>query len=64
MAPDGGCLCIECLERRLGRQLNRTDFIDSLINIAGLLSARLRDRLQRPEGTDENGKSIIANPGP
>jgi hypothetical protein len=26
MEPMGGCLCIGCIERRLGRQLRRTDF--------------------------------------
>ena len=26
MAPFGGCLCIGCLEKRLGRQLRPTDF--------------------------------------
>jgi hypothetical protein len=48
MTPDGGCLCIECLERRLGRQLNRDDFTSAPINDPDKqCSPRLRDRLQR-----------------
>jgi hypothetical protein len=27
MAPMGGCLCIRCLEKRLGRQLRPKDFV-------------------------------------
>ena len=27
MAPFDGCLCIGCLEKRLGRQLRPTDFV-------------------------------------
>jgi hypothetical protein len=26
LAPDGGVLCLPCIERRLGRQLEVTDF--------------------------------------
>lgn len=26
VCPDGGCFCIGCFERRLGRRLNRHDF--------------------------------------
>jgi hypothetical protein len=47
MTPDGGCLCVECLERRLGRQLNHTDFIDGFINAPGPYSARLTAALRR-----------------
>jgi hypothetical protein len=48
MTPDGGCLCIECLEARLGRQLDRSDFTDASVNDPdGRCSLRLRDRLQR-----------------
>jgi hypothetical protein len=35
MTPDGGCLCIECLEARLGRQLDRSDFTDASVNEMG-----------------------------
>lgn len=48
MAADGGFLCIECLERRLGRQLKHTDFTDAPANIPGWRkSPRLNDRLQQ-----------------
>lgn len=32
MAYDGGCLCIGCLETRIGRRLNADDFTDILVN--------------------------------
>jgi len=32
MRDPGGCLCIGCLETRLGRQLTRDDFTDASIN--------------------------------
>jgi uncharacterized protein DUF2695 len=52
LKPDGGLLCIGCLERRLGRQLNRDDFGPRYIPPKSLqsplLSLRLRDRLSRP----------------
>jgi hypothetical protein len=32
MEPNGGCLCIGCLERRLGRRLLPGDFTDADIN--------------------------------
>jgi len=32
MSPKGGCLCIGCLEQRLGRQLHPTDFEDHPFN--------------------------------
>ena len=32
MAPYGGCLCIGCLEARLGRELHRGDFTDVVVN--------------------------------
>lgn len=43
-------LCIGCLESRLGRQLNLTDFIDCPLNreIDRVRSPRLIDRLTRP----------------
>jgi hypothetical protein len=46
--PGGrGVLCIGCLERRLGRELTRADFvIDNPLNQDGL-SDRMRDRLAR-----------------
>lgn len=46
-----GMLCIGCLERRLGRLLNRNDFTDAPVNrgFFGVsdLSKRLINRLQR-----------------
>jgi hypothetical protein len=32
MAPWGGCLCIGCLEKRIGRQLKPMDFADHVFN--------------------------------
>jgi len=32
MEPDGGCLCIGCLEERLGRMLTPDDFMDCKLN--------------------------------
>jgi hypothetical protein len=32
MPPNGGCLCVGCLELRLGRPLQRTDLTDYPIN--------------------------------
>jgi hypothetical protein len=50
MAPDGDCLCVECLENRIGRQLNRTDFTSADVNDPNRPhSARLRNRLQQPK---------------
>jgi hypothetical protein len=42
-----GKLCIGCLEERLGRQLNSSDFIWCLLNVKALLfgSERMQDRL-------------------
>lgn len=42
-----GMLCIGCLEKRIGRKLNRTDFTDAYINRIGWgsKSARLLNRL-------------------
>jgi hypothetical protein len=47
MEPDGGMLCIGCLETRLGRKLVRGDFTDYPINSGQLFpqSSRLRERL-------------------
>jgi hypothetical protein len=37
MEPDGGCLCIKCLEKRLGRKLTVQDFkLDDAFNLPGL----------------------------
>jgi hypothetical protein len=49
LEPDGGCLCIGCLERRLGRQLKHADFESNSLNVnlGNWQSLRLRDRLSR-----------------
>ena len=51
MEPDGGCLCIGCLEERLGRMLTPDDFTDCILNDLnksdGCASSRLRKRLTR-----------------
>ena len=46
MEPYGGCLCIGCLERRIGRKLKPKDFErNHPFNNSGLLcTERLRDR--------------------
>jgi hypothetical protein len=48
LEPDGGMLCIGCLERRLGRRLKRDDFKSNLLNCktGDWESLRLRDRLR------------------
>jgi hypothetical protein len=49
MTPWGGCLCVGCLEKRLGRRLKPEDFPrDHAFNLPGMpRSARLADRLGR-----------------
>jgi hypothetical protein len=45
MAEFGGCLCIGCLEQRLGRRLTPSDFSDHAFNSPRLpASPRLRNR--------------------
>jgi hypothetical protein len=48
MNPNGGMLCIGCLERRIGRKLCRDDFIDAPINKYAR-SKRWEDRLAAPK---------------
>lgn len=48
LKPEGGCLCILCLEARIGRKLMRVDFTDVPLNnpdLYGNFSQRLLDRL-------------------
>jgi hypothetical protein len=49
MEPDGGCLCIGCLEKRLGRRLKPKDFsAESNFNRPGMPGTdRLLSRRQR-----------------
>jgi hypothetical protein len=45
MEPYGGCLCIGCLEKRIGRKLKPRDFPDHPFNNPGMpCTDRLRDR--------------------
>jgi hypothetical protein len=48
MEPYGGCLCIGCLEQRLGRELRRKDFVrnHSFNSMPG--TPRLLERRARP----------------
>lgn len=48
MAQDGGMLCIGCLEKHLGRELNCGDFTTAPINGFGVKSERLAARLATP----------------
>jgi hypothetical protein len=46
MAPFGGCLCICCLEKRLGRRLKPKDFAEHIFNrLPG--TSRLLERRSR-----------------
>lgn len=40
-----GMLCVECLEKRLNRQLTRADFTGCYINSGGMKSTRLLQRM-------------------
>ena len=42
-----GCLCLLCLEARIGRMLSFRDFTDSKANTVGNKSARLQHRVSR-----------------
>jgi hypothetical protein len=46
MSPNGGCLCIGCLEQRLGRQLHPGDFDDDPFNDVLTGTSRLLARRQ------------------
>jgi hypothetical protein len=47
LAPDGGMLCVGCVEARIGRKLAAADFVDGPPNTWGRLyrSDRLQDRM-------------------
>ncbi len=47
----GGCLCIGCLEKRLGRTLNRKDFGDHPFNSLPGTPRLLDRRERRPDAT-------------
>jgi hypothetical protein len=45
MEPYGGCLCVGCLEKRIGRKLKPKDFPSHSFNNPGMpCTERLRDR--------------------
>jgi hypothetical protein len=48
MDPDGGRLCIGCLEDRLGRELTADAFTDAPVNDPAIAGPRLRRRLTSP----------------
>lgn len=55
MKPNGGCLCVGCIEKRLGRKLRCRDFFMIGLNINAYIyphaaSKRLRKRLHRVKG--------------
>lgn len=52
--PKRGCLCIGCLELRIGRRLRPDDFMDAPANWMGSKSERLRQRLIQPSLFDAN----------
>jgi hypothetical protein len=48
MKPRGGMLCIDCLEKRIGRKLNSGDFPDYPVNThIFFASERFKNRLER-----------------
>lgn len=56
--PNAGFLCVGCMEERLGRVLNESDFLDCPLNKItlqsrrgwhGLITKRLLNRMQRPK---------------
>src|SRR5262249_10299080 len=49
MAPWGGCLCIGCLEKRLGRELSPRDFANKYPGTPRLLSRQGRKVWHPPE---------------
>jgi hypothetical protein len=54
MKADGGCLCIGCLEKRIGRQLTPKDFPRQPLNHPGMpgtkrLLSRRRGKLKKPK---------------
>jgi hypothetical protein len=55
MKPRGGCLCIGCLEKRLGRRLNYRDFdpddvLNRLPGTERLLDRRYNNKWKPPNG--------------
>ena len=50
LEPDGGVLCIRCLEARIGRTLARADFTDSMLNGPKPARSRRLEALSRARG--------------
>lgn len=48
MKPNGGMLCVGCLEKRIGRKLEHGDFTNALVNSEFLFpkSRRLKARIR------------------
>jgi hypothetical protein len=59
--PGQEVLCIGCLEARIGRTLMACDFTDASVNDPheNNISERLRDRLQRTEGTIHGADALF-----
>ena len=56
MGPWSGCLCIGCLERRLGRPLTPDDFpADDDLNALRDCTKRLRERRERRSANEKDG---------
>jgi hypothetical protein len=47
MEPSGGCLCVGCLEQRIGRRLTPDDFADHVFNTTLPGTTRLLERQGR-----------------
>jgi hypothetical protein len=56
MEPWGGCLCIGCLEKRIGRRLMPHDFADHVFNISYPGTPRLLERQGRLDKHDPLGE--------
>ena len=62
MEPDGGCLCIKCLEKRLGRKLKPQDFrLDSPLNYIPVGTPLLLKRRRGLEQIRERLDDLLAN---
>jgi Protein of unknown function (DUF2695) len=65
LEPEGGILCIGCLEKRIGRTLMRCDFSDAPTNDPNKtnISARMRDRLARQPNPTPSPALSLPRPG-
>lgn len=54
LGKDDGCLCFDCLKKRLGRDLNSSDFTDCLLNdICGYKAKYANGGTTSPQGIAE-----------